>query len=337
MHRFVQPVSNDQERFLRRILIWCAVGFAIFVAMLPVLSADLQQQYLAHLSHSAKDQFGQGGITALGAAGLNALGWVLLLCSNVLIITASWFMIETTLCGLPRRIRWVGFVVLIEAGMVVVYFFTNPYIQTVLPVGLFDPLLQLRSDPALGQFRYFADLVLASLAILVRGFFGYWVHRILHAVPWLWHFHAVHHSIEDIDAVTDLVHPIDGLVGRVATIVMAALLGFEYETFAIFVALYTVFGQMHHTRAPISLGPLGKVLVDRNFHLTHHSLDPKYFDRNFSATLVVYDKWFGTYVEPDGAPVRTGLPGRRSPKDVAEFVTARLRPNDDCSAQDRAI
>ncbi len=36
------------------------------------------------------------------------------------------------------------------------------------------------------------------LLILVADFTQYWVHRTFHAVPWLWRFHAVHHSAEHI-------------------------------------------------------------------------------------------------------------------------------------------
>src|SRR5260370_318856 len=37
-----------------------------------------------------------------------------------------------------------------------------------------------------------AVIVLADL-----GF--YWTHRMFHAVPWLWRFHSIHHSIEELD------------------------------------------------------------------------------------------------------------------------------------------
>src|SRR5437899_1229691 len=37
-----------------------------------------------------------------------------------------------------------------------------------------------------------AVIVLADL-----GF--YWTHRMFHAVPWMWRFHSIHHSIEELD------------------------------------------------------------------------------------------------------------------------------------------
>ena len=37
-------------------------------------------------------------------------------------------------------------------------------------------------------------LVQFLLAVLVADIAEYWIHRALHKLPWLWRFHAVHHS-----------------------------------------------------------------------------------------------------------------------------------------------
>ncbi|NQX95678.1 MAG: sterol desaturase family protein [Erythrobacter sp.] len=307
-----------------RILVWLGAGFVLLAALLAGASLEWQQASMQLLSSGARQGFAEGSLSSLLEAGLSAIAWVILLCSPALIITGSWFALETVFAGWPSNLRWVGLAVAIEAVMVIVYFFANPFLQIVLPVGLFEPLVTLRSEAATGYMRFVFDIGLAVLAIIVRGFFGYWAHRASHQIPILWRFHRVHHSVERIDAVTDIVHPVDGLVGRAFSILMAALLGFDYQTFAIFTALYSVFGQMHHTRAPITLGPLGKVLVDGTFHRTHHSLDPKYFDRNYSASLVIYDKLFGSYVAPDGEPIETGLPDAKPPQSLWQFASASL-------------
>jgi len=35
--------------------------------------------------------------------------------------------------------------------------------------------------------------------VLVMDFSRYLIHNLLHRVPWLWEFHKVHHSIEELD------------------------------------------------------------------------------------------------------------------------------------------
>ena len=41
----------------------------------------------------------------------------------------------------------------------------------------------------------------------------YLAHRAFHAVPWLWRFHAVHHSIEEMDwLAAHRVHAVDQIL-----------------------------------------------------------------------------------------------------------------------------
>jgi len=38
-----------------------------------------------------------------------------------------------------------------------------------------------------------------AIAVPIVFFGGYWGHRLSHTVPFLWRFHAVHHSIDEMD------------------------------------------------------------------------------------------------------------------------------------------
>ena len=59
----------------------------------------------------------------------------------------------------------------------------------------------------------------AILAVGLGDLGTYGIHRLTHAVPWLWRFHSVHHSAEEMDwLVAVRNHPIDLLLLRVASI-----------------------------------------------------------------------------------------------------------------------
>jgi len=49
---------------------------------------------------------------------------------------------------------------------------------------------QVRSQPLWAQ---------VIMLIILGDFYYYWMHRLFHRVPFLWKFHAVHHSIEELD------------------------------------------------------------------------------------------------------------------------------------------
>ena len=53
--------------------------------------------------------------------------------------------------------------------------------------------------------------LLQLIEVIVLADLGfYFMHRLFHAVPWLWKFHAIHHSIEELDWLAGArVHPID--------------------------------------------------------------------------------------------------------------------------------
>jgi hypothetical protein len=65
-----------------------------------------------------------------------------------------------------------------------------------------------------------------------------------------------------------------------------------------------------HTELIPRLGPLEGIFNTPSAHRVHHAINANYLDRNFGGVLVVFDRFFGTYV-PECAenPPRYGLIG----------------------------
>ena len=57
-----------------------------------------------------------------------------------------------------------------------------------------------------------------------------------------------------------------------------------------------------HTRAIDRLGPLEWVLNTPSHHRVHHARNPKYLDKNYAGTLIIWDRMFGTYTDPESVP-----------------------------------
>ena len=54
----------------------------------------------------------------------------------------------------------------------------------------------------------------------------YWGHRWSHEIPFLWRFHSIHHSAEEIDfLVNTRAHPFDMVFGRFCGLVPMYVLG----------------------------------------------------------------------------------------------------------------
>ena len=78
----------------------------------------------------------------------------------------------------------------------------------------------------------------AIFALVVGDLGVYASHRLAHTIPWLWRFHAVHHSAEEMDWLVGFsFHPIDLLILRIASLGPLVALHVTPAAMAIFVAV----------------------------------------------------------------------------------------------------
>jgi sterol desaturase/sphingolipid hydroxylase (fatty acid hydroxylase superfamily) len=136
-----------------------------------------------------------------------------------------------------------------------------------------------------------------AVALVVVG--NYWGHRLTHTVPFLWRFHAVHHSIERMDWLAAArLHPLDAAFTQAVTILPLFLLGYDGRVFAgaaVFVTLLAIF---QHANVRVRFPGLRWVVNTPEWHHWHHAIDAEARDKNFG--LPVVDKLFGTAYLPKG-------------------------------------
>ena len=77
---------------------------------------------------------------------------------------------------------------------------------------------------------------LQAIEVIVIADIGFYsAHRAFHAVPFLWRFHAVHHSIEEMDwLAAHRIHPVDQILTKAASLLPVFALGFSAPAIAIF-------------------------------------------------------------------------------------------------------
>lgn len=163
------------------------------------------------------------------------------------------------------------------------------------------------SQPLWSQF-----ITILILSDLVQ----YWVHRLFHT-PWLWRFHAVHHSAEQMDWLAgSRLHIVDVAVTRGLTYVPTYLLGFAEPAIFAYVAVVSVQATFIHANLRFEFGPLRWIIATPQFHHWHHAADREGIDKNFAVHLPVIDRLFGTFHLPTGRwPKKYGLSdGTRLPE-----------------------
>jgi sterol desaturase/sphingolipid hydroxylase (fatty acid hydroxylase superfamily) len=148
------------------------------------------------------------------------------------------------------------------------------------------------------------------IAVIVIADIGYYTaHRTAHAVPFLWRFHAVHHSIEEMDwLATHRVHPIDQLFTNTLSLLPIYCLGFSGGAVGIFIVVYHVQALLIHSNTRLRFGPLKWLFASPEYHHWHHANQREAYDRNFASQLSFLDAIGGTlYLPADRTPDKYGL------------------------------
>jgi sterol desaturase/sphingolipid hydroxylase (fatty acid hydroxylase superfamily)/poly(3-hydroxybutyrate) depolymerase len=142
------------------------------------------------------------------------------------------------------------------------------------------------------------------IAFFAVDFFYYWWHRLSHEVNFLWAAHVVHHPSEDYNLAVALRQAVLTSWTALPFYLPLAVLGVPTHVFALVHALSTLYQFWIHTRLVGKIrGPIDWVLNLPSHHRVHHAVNAPYLDKNYGATLIVWDRLFGTYAEEIEEPV----------------------------------
>lgn len=153
-------------------------------------------------------------------------------------------------------------------------------------------------------------LVQFVLAMLLTDLAQYWFHRLFHRVPFLWGFHAVHHSAKSMDWLAGArMHFVEIVLLRTVTSLPLLTLGFLPSVMQAYVALVYIWSSLLHANLRGDFNTLGKFVALPRFHHWHHAIEAEGVDKNFAIHFPFYDRIFGTYYLPKGTwPSGYGVP-----------------------------
>ena len=147
------------------------------------------------------------------------------------------------------------------------------------------------------------------LAVLVADIAEYFIHLALHKVPFLWRFHAVHHSSKALDWIAgSRSHFVDDTLVR-GFILVPMMLGFSQGIIFAYLIFVTLHATWTHCNFRLNAKWLEQFLVMPRYHHWHHTSQKEGIDKNFAIHFPWIDKLFGTYYYPDNWPERYGLDG----------------------------
>jgi len=154
--------------------------------------------------------------------------------------------------------------------------------------------LQVASWPVWAQF---------ALMFFLADFMQWNVHRLLHHSPWLWEFHKVHHSVEEMGFAAHLrYHWMETIVYKSILYLPLAMIGFGLDDFFVLHIVTIVIGHLNHANVKITYGPFKYLLNNPVMHLWHHAKELPVGNTtgvNYGISLSLWDYLFGTAYTPN--------------------------------------
>ncbi|WP_374526384.1 sterol desaturase family protein [Sphingopyxis sp.] len=153
-------------------------------------------------------------------------------------------------------------------------------------------------------------IVQFGIVVVVSDLAQYWFHRLFHKIPFLWGFHAVHHSAKSMDWLAgSRMHFVEIILLRSITSLPLFTLGFAPSVMQAYIGFVYVWSSLLHANVGGDFDRLGHWIATPRFHHWHHGLEREAFDVNFAIHFSFLDKLFGTFHLPKGRwPQNYGIP-----------------------------
>ena len=173
----------------------------------------------------------------------------------------------------------------------------------------------------------------AAAAMAVGETAYYWAHRLSHEIPFLWRFHAIHHSAEAIDyLVSARAHPIDFLWSRLVMLTPLFALGlvnpmrFSDGVIPVVILLVgSLWGFFVHANLRWRLGPFEWLLATPGFHHWHHTQGLQR-NCNYASIFPWLDRIFGSHYLPKSWPAAYGVPEPTAPTLLGQLLQPFREP-----------
>jgi sterol desaturase/sphingolipid hydroxylase (fatty acid hydroxylase superfamily) len=198
-------------------------------------------------------------------------------------------------------------------------------LMTLLSVGAamlldrYTPWIELRAT------RNWPIWLIVPVTVVAMDAANWLAHYADHRLGFLWRFHALHHSQEELSVLTSFrAHPLMHTTGFFLAAVPVVVLLPTEAIAPVVITVYVCIGTLQHANLRWAFGPLGRVLVSPAYHRLHHDPDDQHL--NLGVVLTVWDVLAGRARFParSDAAGRTGLDGRPVPVEQARQAGAFL-------------
>jgi len=173
-----------------------------------------------------------------------------------------------------------------------------------------------------------AQLVLGLLLLDLIG--AYAAHYTEHHVRWMWQFHLIHHTDQNVDTTSaNRHHPGESVIRFLFTTLAVLLVGAPVWIILAYQSLSVVLSQFNHSNINLPMwldNALKTVICTPHMHRVHHHYRQPYSDSNYGNIFSLWDRIFGTYVVADNRKLVYGLDTHMSETEANDMGKLLLHP-----------
>lgn len=150
------------------------------------------------------------------------------------------------------------------------------------------------------------------IGLLLMDFLGaYFAHWVLHHVEWMWKFHLIHHTDQNIDTTSaNRHHPGESVIRFIFTLAAVFVVGAPMWLVFFYQTMSLVLTQFNHANINMPKWLDNAILLvfcTPNMHRVHHHYRQPYSDSNYGNIFCFWDKLFGTYTVVDNRKLVYGV------------------------------
>jgi sterol desaturase/sphingolipid hydroxylase (fatty acid hydroxylase superfamily) len=168
------------------------------------------------------------------------------------------------------------------------------------------------------------------IAVLALDFSSWLVHLVMHKSKFLWRFHLVHHTDNNVDVTTGLRHhPGDSILRGIFFMLLIFFSGAPmygvmiYQTLLVLATAFTHANMKLPRLLDVSLSYF---FVSPDMHKVHHHWKQPFTDSNYGAVFSIWDRLLGTLKKLDVKEIRYGLDRYYPNEKDEDFVALMKKP-----------
>lgn len=201
---------------------------------------------------------------------------------------------------------------LVNEGSILILVLLLPFLTGFVPWSSIWP----------ASIPFWAELLLAII-LLDAGISL--AHFASHRIPFLWRFHAVHHSVRRLYGFNGLLkHPAHQFIEISVGTLPWLLMGIPQEVAIVGAFAVAIQLQLQHSNVDMRVGPLAYLWAVAPVHRHHHLASATKGDVNFGLFLTIWDVLLRTAQFGSSSDIRTGQVGIVGRPDYPETYFAQL-------------